>query len=93
MDPQILVEVTGENQLRSVADEVTARLQAAVGSLGANCPAGSPQVLGGWVSCSAVFGSCASVASCVRRYVSAISRRLTASMTRLLAISVTFLVR
>ncbi len=34
MDPQILVEVTGENQLRSVADEVTARLQAAVGSLG-----------------------------------------------------------
>lgn len=34
MDPQVLVDVTGEAELRPVADEVTARLQAAIDSLG-----------------------------------------------------------
>lgn len=34
MNPQLLVEVTGESELRSVADEVTAKLQAAIDSLG-----------------------------------------------------------
>lgn len=34
MDPQVLVDVTGEAQLRPVADEVTAKLQAAIDSLG-----------------------------------------------------------
>jgi uncharacterized protein (DUF302 family) len=33
MNPQILVEVTGEPELRGVADEVTAKLQAAIDSL------------------------------------------------------------
>ena len=35
MDPQVLVDVTGESALRDVADEVATRLQAAVGSLDA----------------------------------------------------------
>lgn len=35
MDPQLLVEVTGEAELRPVADEVAVRLQAAIDSLGA----------------------------------------------------------
>ena len=35
MNPQLLVEVTGESELKPVADEVTAKLQAAVDSLGA----------------------------------------------------------
>lgn len=33
MNPQILVEVTGEPELRGVADEVTTKLQAAIDSL------------------------------------------------------------
>lgn len=33
MNPQILVEVTGEPQLRDIADEVTTKLQAALDSL------------------------------------------------------------
>ncbi|MEN4473917.1 DUF302 domain-containing protein [Mycolicibacterium cosmeticum] len=33
MDPQLLVEVTDEPELRPVADEVTAKLQAAINSL------------------------------------------------------------
>lgn len=33
MNPQILVEVTGEPQLRGIADEVTTKLQAALDSL------------------------------------------------------------
>jgi uncharacterized protein (DUF302 family) len=33
MNPQILVEVTGEPELRGVADEVTAKVQAAIDSL------------------------------------------------------------
>ena len=37
MDPEVLVDVTGEPELREVADEVTTKLQAAVDSL-----AGSP---------------------------------------------------
>lgn len=35
MDPQVLVEVTGEPKLRPVADEVAAKMQAAIESLGA----------------------------------------------------------
>ncbi len=35
MNPRLLVEVTGEPGLEPIADEVTARLQAAVDSLGA----------------------------------------------------------
>jgi uncharacterized protein (DUF302 family) len=35
MDPQVLVDVTGEAELRPVADEVATKLQAAVDSLGA----------------------------------------------------------
>ncbi len=34
MNPQLLVEVTGEAKLRPVADEVTAKLQSAIDSLG-----------------------------------------------------------
>lgn len=34
MDPQVLVDVSGEAELRSVADEVGAKLQKAVDSLG-----------------------------------------------------------
>lgn len=34
MNPQLLVEVTGEAALRSVADEVGAKLQSAIDSLG-----------------------------------------------------------
>lgn len=34
MDPQVLVDVTGEAELRPVADEVTAKLRAAIDSLG-----------------------------------------------------------
>lgn len=34
MDPQVLVDVTGEAELRPVADEVTTKLQAAIDSLG-----------------------------------------------------------
>lgn len=34
MNPQLLVEVTGEAELRPVADEVTAKLQSAIDSLG-----------------------------------------------------------
>jgi len=34
MDPQVLVDVTGEGALRPVADEVTTKLQAAIDSLG-----------------------------------------------------------
>ena len=37
MDPEVLVDVTGEPELRQVADDVTTKLQAAVDSL-----AGSP---------------------------------------------------
>jgi hypothetical protein len=33
MDPQVLVDVTGEPELRPVADDVTAKLQAAIDSL------------------------------------------------------------
>jgi uncharacterized protein (DUF302 family) len=33
MDPQVLVDVTGEGELRPVADEVTTKLQAAIDSL------------------------------------------------------------
>lgn len=33
MNPQILVEVTGEPELRGIADEVTTKLQAAIDSL------------------------------------------------------------
>jgi uncharacterized protein (DUF302 family) len=39
MDPQLLVDVTGEAELRPVADEVTTKLQAAIDSLGAPAPA------------------------------------------------------
>lgn len=34
MNPQLLVEVTGEAELRPVADEVTAKLQSAIDALG-----------------------------------------------------------
>jgi uncharacterized protein (DUF302 family) len=34
MDPQVLVEVTGEAELRPVADDVATKLQAAIDSLG-----------------------------------------------------------
>jgi uncharacterized protein (DUF302 family) len=34
MDPQVLVDVTGEVELRPVADEVATKLQAAIDSLG-----------------------------------------------------------
>ena len=34
MNPQLLVDVTGEARLRPVADEVTAKLQSAIDSLG-----------------------------------------------------------
>ena len=34
MDPQVLVDVTGEAELRPVADEVATRLQAAIDSVG-----------------------------------------------------------
>jgi uncharacterized protein (DUF302 family) len=34
MDPQVLVDVTGEAELRPVADEVATKLQAAIDSLG-----------------------------------------------------------
>lgn len=34
MNPQLLVEVTGEPELRAVADEVGAKLQSAIDSLG-----------------------------------------------------------
>lgn len=34
MNPQVLVDVTGEAALRDVADEVTTKLQAAIDSLG-----------------------------------------------------------
>jgi uncharacterized protein (DUF302 family) len=34
MNPQLLVELTGEAKLRPVADEVTAKLQSAIDSLG-----------------------------------------------------------
>ena len=34
MDPQLLVDVTGEAELRPVADEVAAKLRAAIDSLG-----------------------------------------------------------
>jgi len=33
MDPQVLVDVTGEEQLKPVADEVAAKLRAAIDSL------------------------------------------------------------
>jgi hypothetical protein len=33
MNPQILVEVTGEPALRDIADEVTRKMQAAIDSL------------------------------------------------------------
>ncbi len=36
MDPQVLVDVTGEAELRPVADEVATKLQAAIDSLGAH---------------------------------------------------------
>lgn len=35
MNPQLLVDVTGEPELRPVADQVTIKLQAAIDSLGA----------------------------------------------------------
>lgn len=34
MNPQLLVEVTGDAELRPVADEVTAKMQSAIDSLG-----------------------------------------------------------
>jgi uncharacterized protein (DUF302 family) len=34
MNPQLLVDITGEAKLRPVADEVTAKLQSAIDSLG-----------------------------------------------------------
>jgi uncharacterized protein (DUF302 family) len=34
MDPQVLVDVTGEGELRPVADEVAAKLRSAIDSLG-----------------------------------------------------------
>jgi uncharacterized protein (DUF302 family) len=36
MDPQVLVDVTGESELRPIADEVAKKLQAAIDSLGAS---------------------------------------------------------
>jgi uncharacterized protein (DUF302 family) len=36
MDPQLLVDVTGEAELRPVADEVATKLQAAIDALGAS---------------------------------------------------------
>jgi uncharacterized protein (DUF302 family) len=39
MDPQVLVDVTGEPDLREIADDVTTKLQAAIDSLGASQPA------------------------------------------------------
>jgi uncharacterized protein (DUF302 family) len=39
MDPQVLVDVTGEAELRPVADEVATKLQAAIDSLGAHSSA------------------------------------------------------
>jgi uncharacterized protein (DUF302 family) len=36
MDPQVLVDVTGEAELRPVADEVATKLQAAIDALGAS---------------------------------------------------------
>jgi hypothetical protein len=33
MDPQVLVDVTGEPDLREIADEVTTKIQAAIDSL------------------------------------------------------------
>jgi len=44
MDPQVLVEVTGEPELSDVADEVTTKLQAAIDSLGASQPGHAPSV-------------------------------------------------
>ena len=41
MDPQVLVDVTGEAELRPVADEVTTKLQAAIDSLGVSRSASS----------------------------------------------------
>ena len=41
IDPQVLVDVTGEAELRPVADEVTTRLQAPINSLGASRSASS----------------------------------------------------
>ena len=38
MNPQILVEVTGEPALREIADEVTKKMQAAIDSLPATAP-------------------------------------------------------
>ena len=35
MNPQLLVQVSGEAELQPVADEVTAKLQTAIDSLGA----------------------------------------------------------
>ena len=35
MDPQVLVDVTGEGELRPIADEVATKLRAAIDSLGA----------------------------------------------------------
>jgi uncharacterized protein (DUF302 family) len=40
MNPQILVEVTGEPALREIADEVTAKMQAAIDSLHATASHG-----------------------------------------------------
>jgi hypothetical protein len=37
MDPRILVEVTGEPALIAIADEVTAKLGAAIASLAPRC--------------------------------------------------------
>ena len=39
MDPQLLVDVTGEAELRPVADEVATKLRAAIDSLGAQSSA------------------------------------------------------
>jgi hypothetical protein len=36
MDPEVLVEVTGEPELRPVADDVTTKLRAAIDSLDAS---------------------------------------------------------
>ncbi|SOX54393.1 DUF302 domain-containing protein [Mycobacterium ahvazicum] len=37
MDPRLLLEVTGESALIAIADEVTAKLGAAIASLNASC--------------------------------------------------------
>jgi uncharacterized protein (DUF302 family) len=47
MNPQLLVDVTGEPELRPVADEVTTKLRAAINSMGASVPRAAP-ISGNW---------------------------------------------